>query len=229
MVFHGEIRNFILMIIAENITSLVKQLPKTVKLVVVSKNKSNEEIMQAYNAGQRVFGENKIQDMTRKFEELPKDIQWHMIGHVQSNKVKYMAPYVDLIQSVDSHKLLKEINKQAQKNNRVISCLLQIKISDEETKFGLSIEECYKAIELANNLPYIKIKGLMGMATFTENQNQIAKEFDRLKVLFYQLIDQNTPLTTLSMGMSGDYPIALKKGSNMIRVGSKIFGPRISE
>ena len=217
------------MIIAENITSLVKQLPKTVKLVVVSKNKSNEEIMQAYNAGQRVFGENKIQDMTRKFEKLPKDIQWHMIGHVQSNKVKYMAPYVDLIQSVDSHKLLKEINKQAQKNNRVISCLLQIKISDEETKFGLSIEECYKAIELANNLPYIKIKGLMGMATFTENQNQIAKEFDRLKVFFYQLIDQNTSLTTLSMGMSGDYPIALKKGSNMIRVGSKIFGPRISE
>ena len=217
------------MIIAENITSLVKQLPKTVKLVVVSKNKSNEEIMQAYNAGQRVFGENKIQDMTRKFEELPKDIQWHMIGHVQSNKVKYMAPYVDLIQSVDSHKLLKEINKQAQKNNRVISCLLQIKISDEETKFGLSIEECYKAIEVANQLPYIKIKGLMGMATFTENQNQITKEFDRLKVFFYQLIDQNTSLTTLSMGMSGDYPIALKKGSNMIRVGSKIFGPRISE
>ena len=217
------------MIIAENITSIVKQLPKTVKLVVVSKNKSNEEIMQAYNAGQRVFGENKIQDMTRKFEELPKDIQWHMIGHVQSNKVKYMAPYVDLIQSVDSHKLLKEINKQAQKNNRVISCLLQIKISDEETKFGLSIEECYKAIEVANNLPYIKIKGLMGMATFTENKNQIAKEFDRLKVFFYQLIDQNTSLSTLSMGMSGDYPIAIKKGSNMIRVGSKIFGPRISE
>ena len=229
MVFHGEIRNFILMIIAENITSLVKQLPKTVKLVVVSKNKSNEEIMQAYNAGQRVFGENKIQDMTRKFEKLPKDIQWHMIGHVQSNKVKYMAPYVDLIQSVDSQKLLKEINKQAQKNNRVISCLLQIKISDEETKFGLSIEECYKAIEVANQLPYIKIKGLMGMATFTENKNQIAKEFDRLKVFFYQLIDQNTSLSTLSMGMSGDYPIALKKGSNMIRVGSKIFGPRISE
>ena len=217
------------MIIAENITNLVKQLPKTVKLVAVSKNKSNEEIMQAYNVGQRVFGENKIQDMTRKFEELPKDIQWHMIGHVQSNKVKYMAPYVDLIQSVDSQKLLKEINKQAQKNNRVISCLLQIKISDEETKFGLSIEECYKAIEVANQLPYIKIKGLMGMATFTENQNQITKEFDRLKVLFYQLIDQNIPLTTLSMGMSGDYPIAIKKGSNMIRVGSKIFGPRISE
>ena len=217
------------MIIAENITSLVEQLPKTVKLVAVSKNKSNEEIMQAYNVGQRVFGENKIQDMTRKFEELPKDIQWHMIGHVQSNKVKYMAPYVDLIQSVDSQKLLKEINKQAQKNNRVISCLLQIKISDEETKFGLSIEECYKAIEVANQLPYIKIKGLMGMATFTENQNQITKEFDRLKVLFYQLIDQNIPLTTLSMGMSGDYPIAIKKGSNMIRVGSKIFGPRISE
>ena len=217
------------MIIAENITSLVEQLPKTVKLVAVSKNKSNEEIMQAYNAGQRVFGENKIQDMTRKFEKLPKDIQWHMIGHVQSNKVKYMAPYVDLIQSVDSQKLLKEINKQAQKNNRVISCLLQIKISDEETKFGLSIEECYKAIEVANQLPYIKIKGLMGMATFTENQNQITKEFDRLKVLFYQLIDQNIPLTTLSMGMSGDYPIAIKKGSNMIRVGSKIFGPRISE
>jgi pyridoxal phosphate enzyme (YggS family) len=182
--------------------------------------------MQAYHSGQRIFGENKIQDMTLKHEELPKDIQWHMIGHVQSNKVKYMASYVSLIHGVDSLKLLKEINKQAQKNNRIIDCLLQIQLAEEESKFGLSVEECQQAIERAKELPHVQIKGLMGMATFTEDQNQIAKEFEGLKGLYDQLIKQNIPLEILSMGMSGDYPTALQKGSNMIRVGSKIFGPR---
>ena len=214
--------------IAENITTFLKELPNEVQLVAVSKTKSKEEIMQAYNAGQRVFGENKVQDMTRKFEELPKDIKWHMIGHVQSNKVKYMAPYVDLIQGVDSQKLLKEINKQAKKNNRIISCLLQIHIAEEESKFGMSVEECHQAIKIAKDLPNIKIKGLMGMATLTKDHNQIAKEFDGLKFVFDKMIEQNIPLTILSMGMSGDYPIAIKNGGNMIRVGSKIFGPRNS-
>ena len=212
--------------IVSNITTLLGDLPATVQLVAVSKTKSNEEIMQAYSAGQRVFGENKIQDMSRKYEELPKDIQWHMIGHVQSNKVKYMAPYVSLIHGVDSLKLLKEIDKQAQKNHRIIDCLLQIHIADEDSKFGLSVEACHQAIEMAQNLPSVNIKGLMGMATFTEDQNQIAEEFERLKTLYDQLIQQKIPLEVLSMGMSGDYPIAIQKGSNMIRVGSKIFGPR---
>lgn len=215
-----------LMNIAENINTLLQEIPAHVQLVAVSKTKSNEEIMEAYRAGQRIFGENKIQDMTRKQEELPKDIQWHMIGHVQSNKVKYMAPYVSLIHGVDSLKLLKEINKQAQKNNRIIACLLQIHIAEEDSKFGLSAEECHQAVEIAQTLPHLKIRGLMGMATFTEDQNQIGKEFEGLKGLYDQLIQQNIPLEILSMGMSGDYPIALQKGSNMIRVGSKIFGPR---
>ena len=212
--------------IEENITTLLQDIPDYVQLVAVSKTKSNEEIMQAYHAGQRIFGENKIQDMTRKHEELPKDIQWHMIGHVQSNKVKYMASYVSLIHGVDNLKVLKEINKQAQKNNRIIDCLLQIQIAEEESKFGFSVKECHHAIERAKELPYVQIKGLMGMATFTEKQNQIAKEFQGLKDLYDQLIKQNIPLEILSMGMSGDYTIAFQKGSNMIRVGSKIFGPR---
>jgi pyridoxal phosphate enzyme (YggS family) len=212
--------------IAENITTLLKELPATVQLVAVSKTKSNEEILQAYDAGQRIFGENKIQDMTRKYDELPKDIQWHMIGHVQSNKVKYMASYVSLIHGVDSFKLLKEINKQAQKNNRIIDCLLQIHIAEEDSKFGLSVEECHQAIQRAKELPHIEIKGLMGMATFTEDQKQIEREFAGLKSLYDQLTEQNIPLEILSMGMSGDYPLAIAQGSNMIRVGSKIFGPR---
>ncbi len=212
--------------IAENITTLLKELPATVQLVAVSKTKSNEEILQAYDAGQRIFGENKIQDMTRKYDELPKDIQWHMIGHVQSNKVKYMASYVNLIHGVDSFKLLKEINKQAQKNNRIIDCLLQIHIAEEDSKFGLSVEECHQAIQRSKELPHIQIKGLMGMATFTEDQKQIEREFAGLKSLYDQLTEQNIPLEILSMGMSGDYPLAIAQGSNMIRVGSKIFGPR---
>ena len=212
--------------IVSNIKRLLGEIPSTVELVTVSKTKSNEEIMQAYNAGQRVFGENKIQEMTRKYEELPKDIQWHMIGHVQSNKVRYMAPYVSLIHGVDSLKLLKEIDKQAHKNNRIIDCLLQIQIADEESKFGLSIEACHQLIDMAHIYRYVNIKGLMGMATYTKDQNQIAREFEGLKKLYDQLIHQNIHLEILSMGMSGDYPIAIQKGSNMIRLGSKIFGPR---
>ena len=214
------------MSIAENTTTLVQEIPQHVQLVAVSKTKTNEEIMQAYDAGQRVFGENKIQDMTRKQEELPKDIQWHMIGHVQSNKVKYMAPYVDLIHGVDSLKLLKEIDKQATKNNRIIPCLLQIHIAQEDNKFGFSAQECQQAIEMSKEFPHVHIKGLMGMASYTEDQKQIAQEFAGLKNLYDQLIQQNHRLETLSMGMSGDYPLAIAQGSNMIRVGSKIFGPR---
>ena len=212
--------------IGKNITSLLGKLPSTVELVAVSKTKSNEEILEAYNAGQRKFGENKIQDMTRKYETLPKDIQWHMIGHVQSNKVKYMAPYVSLIHGVDSLKLLKEINKQAQKNNRIIDCLLQIHIAKEESKYGLSVQESQQAVKIANELPHLRIKGLMGMATFTEDQKQIEREFAGLKSLYDQYIEQKIPLKVLSMGMSGDFLIAIEQGSNMIRVGSKIFGPR---
>ena len=212
--------------IGKNITSLLEELPATVELVAVSKTKSNEEILEAYNAGQRKFGENKIQDMTRKYETLPKDIQWHMIGHVQSNKVKYMAPYVSLIHGVDSLKLLKEINKQAQKNNRIIDCLLQIHIATEESKYGLSVQESQQAIKIAKELPHLRIKGLMGMASFTEDQKQIEREFAGLKSLYDQYIEQKIPLKVLSMGMSGDFLIAIEQGSNMIRVGSKIFGPR---
>ena len=214
------------MSIVENTTTILQEIPQHVQLVAVSKTKTNEEIMQAYDAGQRVFGENKIQDMTRKQEELPKDIQWHMIGHVQSNKVKYMAPYVDLIHGVDSTKLLKEINKQATKNNRIIPCLLQIHIAQEDNKFGFSEEECQQAIEMSKEFPHVHIIGLMGMASYTEDQKQIAQEFAGLKNLYDQLIQQNHRLETLSMGMSGDYPLAIAQGSNMIRVGSKIFGPR---
>lgn len=214
------------MSITENTTALLREIPRHVRLVAVSKTKSNEEIMQAYKAGQRVFGENKIQDMTRKYEELPKDIQWHMIGHVQTNKVKYMAPYVSLIHGVDSLKLLKEINKQAQKNDRVIACLLQVHIAREESKFGLSAQACQQTIEMSEELRHVQIKGLMGMATFTEDQSQIAKEFAGLKSLYDQLRQQNLPLEILSMGMSGDYTLAIQEGSNMIRVGSKIFGAR---
>ena len=214
------------MSIAENTTRLLQEIPQQIQLVAVSKTKSNEQIMLAYHAGQRVFGENKIQDMTRKQEELPKDIQWHMIGHVQSNKVRYMAPYVSLVQGVDSPKLLKEINKQAQKNNRIIPCLLQIHIAQEDSKFGFSAQESHQAIEMAKELPHVQIKGLMGMASFTENQKQIAREFSRLKSLYDQFIKQGIPLEILSMGMSGDYTLAIDHGSNMIRVGSKIFGLR---
>jgi pyridoxal phosphate enzyme (YggS family) len=215
-----------MMNIKENILYLLDQLPKEVKLVAVSKTKPNEAIFEAYEAGHRIFGENKVQEMISKYEVLPKDIQWHMIGHVQSNKVKYMAPFVTLIHGVDSLKLLKEINKQALKNNRVIDCLLQLHIASESNKFGLSKIECIEALIAAESLENVTIKGLMGMATFTDDNCQIEQEFNELKELYDQLAKQYVEFEVLSMGMSGDYEIAIAKGSNMIRLGSKIFGER---
>jgi len=212
--------------IKDNTLYLLNELPIEVELVAVSKTKSNTEILESYEAGQRIFGENKVQEMTRKYDVLPKDIQWHMIGHVQSNKVKYMAPFVALIHGVDSLKLLKEINKQALKNNRVINCLLQVHIAKESTKFGLSNMECIEALTAAESLKNITIKGLMGMATFTDDHSQVEQEFEGLKQLYDQLAKKYSEFEILSMGMSGDYQIAIAKGSNMIRVGSKIFGER---
>ena len=215
-----------LMDIHSNIEELIKNLPSEVTLVAVSKTKSNEEIMQAYEAGQRVFGENKIQEMAAKWEALPKDIVWHMIGHVQTNKVKYMAHFVDLIHGVESLKLLKEIHKQAVKHNRVISCLIQIRIAGEETKFGLPADELESLLLSAQSFSNIKIAGLMGMASFTDNIEQIKNEFFQLKTIFDKTRNQLPECTILSMGMSGDYPLAIQAGSTMIRVGSKIFGQR---
>jgi pyridoxal phosphate enzyme (YggS family) len=212
--------------IKDKTKALIDSLPSHVTLVAVSKTKSVEEISQAYEAGQRVFGENKIQEMTSKWEELPKDIAWHMIGHVQSNKVKYMAHFVDLIHGVDSFKLLKEIQKQAIKHDRTIRCLIQIRIAEEETKFGLPEEELEALLKAAEDLPNVQIAGLMGMATFTDNQNQITFEFNKLKDLYDKVKSSSASMNTLSMGMSGDYLIAIECGSNMIRVGSKIFGER---
>jgi len=214
------------MSIGLNIENLKNSLPKEVTLVAVSKTKSNAEIMEAYEAGQRVFGENKIQEMASKWEALPKDILWHMIGHVQTNKVKYMAHFVDLIHGVDSLKLLKEINKQALRYQRSISCLIQIRIAEEETKFGLPQEELIELLEATQELKQVKIVGLMGMASFTEDTNQILHEFDLLKLLFDKTKTQYPNCSILSMGMSGDYELAIEKGSTMIRVGSKIFGHR---
>ena len=216
------------MSIAENLHQVLLTLPQNVTLVAVSKTKPEEDLQAAYDAGQRIFGENKIQEMTRKQEALPKDIEWHMIGHVQSNKVKYMAPYVSLIHGVDREKLLKEISKQAIKNNRVIDCLLQMHIAQEETKFGLDAHELSQIIEnaQAGAYPNVRLLGLMGMATFTSDQNQIRAEFARLKQYFDTAANQLEHCSVLSMGMSGDYPIAIEEGSTMIRVGSKIFGER---
>ena len=212
--------------IKDKTKALIDSLPSHVTLVAVSKTKSVEEISQAYEAGQRVFGENKIQEMAFKWEELPKDIAWHMIGHVQSNKVKYMAHFVDLIHGVDSFKLLKEIQKQAIKHDRTIRCLIQIRIAEEETKFGLPEEESEALLKTAEDLPNVQIVGLMGMATFTDNQDQITSEFNKLKDLYDKVKSASASMNTLSMGMSGDYSIAIECGSNMIRVGSKIFGER---
>lgn len=214
--------------ISENLKKLIAEIPNTVTLVAVSKTKPIADIMEAYDYGQRNFGENKIQEMEAKWREMPKDIRWHMIGHVQRNKVKYMAPFVNLIHAVDSLKLLKEINKEAKKNNRIIDCLLQIKIAAEATKFGMDAAEAEKLIftEETANLANIKIVGLMGMATFTEDQKQLSEEFQRLKKTYDQFRKKNSALQILSMGMSGDYKIAIENGSNMIRVGSAIFGER---
>ncbi len=219
------------MSISGNLLNIKNKLPSNVTLVAVSKTKPSSDILEAYASGHRIFGENKIQELVGKYEELPKDIEWHMIGHIQRNKVKYMAPFVNLIHAVDSLRLLKEINKQALKNNRIISCLLQIKIASEETKFGLTEVEVSDllASEEFKFFQNIKIEGLMGMATFTHNQEQLKKEFSLLKKIYDNVCKLNTAncqLNTLSMGMSDDYPIALENGSNMIRVGSSIFGKR---
>ena len=224
------------MSIKENLLQIKSQLPNHVTLVAVSKTKPVADLMEAYNAGQRIFGENKIQEMTDKWQEMPKDIQWHMIGHVQTNKVKFMAEYVSLIHGVDSLKLLQEINKQAQKHNRVIDCLLQIYIAEEESKFGLDeneLDEILKQVQNDNSdLKNIRIVGLMGMATFTDNQTQIKKEFDNLKTIFDKInadtisIDSINRVSILSMGMSGDYKLAIECGSTMVRIGSSIFGNR---
>jgi len=216
------------MSITQNLNNLKSSLPEHVTLVAVSKTKPNADILEAYNAGQRIFGENKIQEMAEKWEQMPKDIQWHMIGHVQTNKVKYMAPFVSLVHGVDSFKLLKEINKQAAKNNRIIDCLLQVFIAEEETKFGLDEKELNEILisEEFKELKNIKIVGLMGMATFTDNQTQIEKEFKNLKAIFDKLKTENYQLNTLSMGMSGDYKLAISCGSTMVRIGSSIFGGR---
>ena len=214
--------------IAENLDKLKATIPETVTLIAVSKTKPVTDILQAYKAGQRVFGENKIQEMVSKYEELPKDIEWHMIGHLQRNKVKYMAHFVSLIHGVDSLKTLKEINKQAAKHDRVIPCLLQAKIAQEDTKFGLAfseIEEIMKSEE-TEELANIRIEGLMAMASFTADQNQINQEFSSLFDFYQKLREDHKQLTTLSIGMSGDYQIAIKNGSTMIRVGSAIFGER---
>lgn len=223
------------MSIAENLRKLLSEIPPHVKLVAVSKFKTNEQVMEAYQAGQRAFGENIVQESVRKYEALPKDIEWHFIGHLQTNKVKYIAPFVSLIHSADSLKLLQEINKRAAQNNRIIDCLLQIHIAKEETKFGLSFEEAEDLLqsEEFKKLQNIRVSGLMGMATNTDNENMVRNEFQSLHTFFSNFQSQiNNQQSTiynlqfLSMGMSSDYKIAIGEGSNMIRVGSVIFGER---
>ncbi len=216
------------MTIRKNLDQITSSLPPHVTLVAVSKTKPLGDLMQAYKAGQRVFGENKVQEMVEKYHLMPDDVLWHMIGHLQRNKVKYMAGFVDLIHGVDSLKLLTEIDKQAQKHNRVIKCLLQIKIARETSKFGLPIQEAEALLssETFKSLKNVRIVGLMGMASFTKDKLQISKEFKTLKSNFDQLKQQRKNLEIISMGMSGDYKLAIDCGSSMIRVGSLIFGAR---
>ena len=219
------------MLIKNNLNKILQTLPATVQLVAVSKTKPISQILEAYNAGQKVFGENKIQEMVQKFDHMPKDIEWHMIGHLQRNKVKYMAHFVHLIHGVDSFKTLQEINKQALKHNRIINCLLQLRIATEDTKFGLSLKELQNIItsEELTKLHNIKICGLMGMASFTANEEDIRSEFKFLKTTFNNLKKQTTQNFVpkiVSMGMSGDYKIAIEEGSTLVRVGSAIFGSR---
>lgn len=215
------------MSIQENYNDIKSQLPYGVQLVAVSKTHPVSAIQEVYDLGQKVFGENKVQEVTEKYPLLPKDIQWHLIGHLQTNKVKYIAGFIDTIQSVDSEKLIREIDKEAGKNSRTINVLLQVKIAAEESKFGLEISEAKDLFEqyLSGKFQNIKITGLMGMATFTEDQDQIKKEFLTLKNLFDEL-NQLKKLETLSMGMSDDFPLAIECGANSIRVGSAIFGKR---
>lgn len=218
--------------IKENLTNIKDGIPANVALVAVSKTKPNELIEEAYNYGQRIFGENKAQELKNKAETLPKDIEWHFIGHLQRNKVKYIAPYTSLIHSIDSIKLLTEVNKQANKNNRTIDCLLQFHIAMEESKFGLSIEEAYEMLTSAefSSLQNIKIVGVMGMASFINSEEQVRNEFSSLKHIFSQLkssfFKETETFKTVSMGMSGDYKLAIEEGSTMVRIGSAIFGNR---
>ena len=210
--------------ISDNLKTVQNSILKEVTLVVVSKTKSNADILQAYNNGQRIFGENKVKELVAKAATLPQDICWHMIGHLQTNKVKLIAPFVNLIHGVDSLKLLKEIDKRARKHNRIIDCLLQVHIAQESSKFGFGINEIQQTIKEAEQFKNIKISGLMGMATFTDNTKQIAAEFQSLKDVFDRV--KNQDISILSIGMSGDYKIAIEKGSTMIRIGSAIFGSR---
>lgn len=219
--------------IQANLKEVLTSLPAQLKLVAVSKFHPNESIEQAYRAGQRIFGESKVQELTGKYETLPKDIEWHFIGHLQTNKVKYIAPYIAMIHAVDSYKLLAEIDKQAAKNGRVIPCLLEIHIAQEESKYGFTFQECREMLEAGEwkNLTHICIAGLMGMATFTEDETEIKREFDSLKQFFNEIkqnyfADRDT-FREISMGMSHDYPLAIEAGSTLVRVGSKIFGERI--
>ena len=220
-------KKFKIMSIQENYHKIKAQIPENVELVAVSKFHPVEKIKEVYDCGQKVFGENKVQELLTKVNELPADIQWHLIGHLQTNKVKYIAPFIDTIQSVDSEKLLIEINKEAAKNNKKIKVLLQVKIAEEETKYGLEISEAKEIFSnyLEHKYPNIEILGLMGMATFTDNKNQVKSEFLVLKSLFDEL-STFKKLETLSMGMSDDFALAIECGSTSVRIGSAIFGVR---
>lgn len=210
--------------IKKNLEKLRNSIPKEITLVAVSKTKPISDILVAYESGQRIFGENKVQELEMKHTKLPSDIEWHMIGHLQSNKVKYIAPFISLIHAVDSIKLLKEINRRAKQNNRIINCLLQVHIASERTKFGFEINEINEVLDESNKLENICIKGLMGMATFTEEKSQLNSEFTKINNLFKKI--KNKKISTLSIGMSGDYELAINNGSTMIRIGSTIFGNR---
>lgn len=221
------------MSVAQNLKFIKKNIPENVTLVCVSKFHPETALMEAYNAGERVFGESRVQELTEKYNHLPKDIQWHFIGHLQTNKVKFIVPFVSLIHGVDSFKLLAEINKQAEKINRKINCLLQVHIATEESKFGFSAEELMELFESKNirSLEFINVRGLMAMATFTDNQEQIKNEFWGLKKLFEMIKENyevnNSDFSEISMGMSDDYKLAIQAGSTMVRIGSSIFGHRV--
>ncbi|MCB9188573.1 MAG: YggS family pyridoxal phosphate-dependent enzyme [Flavobacteriales bacterium] len=211
--------------ISENLKYIRASIPQGVTLVAVSKTKPNDAIIEAYETGQRIFGENKVQELVSKYESLPKDIEWHMIGHLQRNKVKYIAPFVHLIHGIDSLRLLEEVDKQAAKFKRIQRILLQMHIAEEETKFGLDENELIEILQQLEDFPNVQVLGLMGMATFTDSEEKISKEFYYLKTI-YDKYKTDYQFTTLSMGMSGDYQLAIQNGSNMVRLGSSIFGER---
>ncbi len=212
--------------IKERIEELYNELSEDINIVAVSKTKTIEDIMNAYNCGQRLFGENRVQELTDKYSNLPKDIKWNMIGHIQSNKVKYIAPFVDLIHSLDSLRLAKEIDKQGENNDRIINCLIQVKISKEETKYGVNLDDFDKLYRHINDLKYINLVGLMGMASFTNDEKIIINEFRLISSLYNKLKLVNKNFKYLSIGMSNDYKLAINEGGNMIRIGSRIFGER---